>query len=294
MSGFGRVSHGCEASKPHVQGAGLGFRRELIDELKLRVPQCIDFFEIAPENWLRLGGALARDLSIFTERYPFVCHGLSLSIGGPTALNEGLIKDIGSFMAQNRITLYTEHLAYCSDDGYLYDLLPIPFTEEAVRYVVDRVCRVQDILGQKIALENTSYYAALPDSTMTEFDFLTAVVESADCLIHLDVNNVYVNSVNHNYDPRAFIRFLPSKRIVYLHIAGHDKVADDLLVDTHGTPVINPVWDLLAYAYSVHGVHPTLLERDSRMPSLAHLEKEIMHIAHIQAMSTSGHAARTP
>src|SRR5688500_2461229 len=182
---------------PRISRAGLGFRRELIPALKSHVPDVIDFFEIAPENWIGLGGAPGRDLSIFTERYPFVCHGLSLSIGGPAPLDEGLLQQIRQFLDQHQILFYTEHLSYCSDGGHLYDLLPIPFTEEAVKHVAGRVRRAQDILGRRIALENASFYLNAPITEMSEVDFIRAVLTEADCDLHLDVNNVYVNSINH-------------------------------------------------------------------------------------------------
>ncbi len=201
-------------------GAGLGFRRELIPALKTRVPDAIDFFELAPENWIDMGGAYGRELHGFTERYPFVCHGLSLSLGGPSPLDEMLLRKTRQFMDAHGITLYTEHLSYCSDDGHLYDLLPIPFTEEAVHYVAARIRRAQDILERRIAIENASYYTASPIAEMDEITFIRAVLEEADCDLHLDVNNVYVNSVNHRYDPLEFIRALPTERIVYLHIGG--------------------------------------------------------------------------
>ena len=274
-----------------LHGAGLGFRRELLDALKVQVPDALDFFEIAPENWIDFGGAPARDLRAFTERYPFVCHGLSLSIGGPSPLDEMLLKRIKSFMHAHRIQLYTEHLSYCSDDGHLYDLLPIPFTEEAVHYVAARVKRVQDILETRIALENTSFYVMAPIADMSEADFIRAVIDEADCLLHLDVNNVYVNSVNHRYDPIEFIRAMPTERIAYMHMAGHFQEAADLLVDTHGADVIDPVWQLLDQTYAVHGVHPTLLERDFNIPPLAELAREVAHIARMQA--NHAHAKRT-
>ena len=264
-------------------GAGLGFRRELIPALKTRVPDAIDFFELAPENWIDMGGAYGRELHGFTERYPFVCHGLSLSLGGPSPLDEMLLRKTRQFMDAHGITLYTEHLSYCSDDGHLYDLLPIPFTEEAVRYVAARIRRAQDILERRIAIENASYYTASPIAEMDEIMFIRAVLEEADCDLHLDVNNVYVNSVNHRYDPLEFIRALPTERIVYLHMAGHYRETVDLLVDTHGADVIDPVWTLLDATYQLHGVAPTLLERDFNIPPLADLEREVEHIARIQA-----------
>jgi hypothetical protein len=265
-----------------IYGAGLGLRRELIPELKAQVPSAIDFFEIAPENWIDFGGARGRDLQQFTERFPVVCHGLSLSLGGPTPLDEMFLKRIKNFLAQHRIPLYTEHLSYCSDDGHMYDLLPIPFTQEAVSYVAARIRRTQDILERQIAVENASYYVASPVADMSELEFIKAVLEEADCLLHLDVNNVYVNSVNHRFDPVAFLHALPGERIAYIHTAGHYKEAEDLIVDTHGADVIDPVWNLLEETYRTFGVFPTLLERDFNIPPLQELMKEVEHIAQLQ------------
>jgi len=266
-----------------LTGAGLGFRRELLPALKTHVPEAIQFFEIAPENWIDMGGAYGRALHSYTERYPFVLHGLSLSLGGPTPLDEMLLHKIRQFMDQHAISLYTEHLSYCSDDGHLYDLLPIPFTAEAVSYVAARVRRAQEILERRIAIENASFYTHAPIAEMDEITFIRAVLDEADCDLHLDVNNVYVNSVNHRYDPAAFIRALPTERIVYMHVAGHYHEADDLIVDTHGADVIDPVWQLLDDAYRLHGVVPTLLERDFNFPPLDVLVSEVTHIAQIQA-----------
>ncbi len=274
-----------------LQGAGLGFRRELIPALKAGVPPAIDFFEIAPENWIDLGGAYARDLRAFTERHPFVCHGLSLSLGGLTPLDEMLLKKIKAFMAAHQIPLYTEHLSYCSDDGHLYDRLPIPFTEAAVHYVAGRIRRAQDILEQRIAVENASYYVAAPIADMSEVEFIHAVLAEADCDLHLDVNNVYVNSVNHGFDPVEFLRQMPAERIVYLHMAGHYQEAPDLIIDTHGAEVIEPVWQLLDTAYALLGVAPTLLERDFNLPPLAELAAEVARIAQLQARYATAVAA---
>jgi len=266
-----------------LAGAGLGFRRELIPALKSRVPDAIDFFELAPENWIDMGGVYGRDLRSFTERYPFICHGLSLSLGGPSPLDEMLLHKTRQFMDTHGIALYTEHLSYCSDDGHLYDLLPIPFTEEAVKYVAARIRRAQDILERRIAVENASYYTRAPIAEMDELAFIRAVLDEAGCDLHLDVNNVYVNSVNHRYDPLEFIRALPTERIVYLHMAGHYVEAEDLIGDTHGADVIDPVWRLLDQTYRIHGVAPTLLERDFNIPPLDELVREVEHIARIQA-----------
>lgn len=269
-------------SRVTLHGAGLGFRRESLDELETRVPEVIDFFEVAPENWIDMGGILGRRFRAFAERYPFVCHGLSLSLGGPTPLDEVLLRKIKAFLDQYRIPLYTEHLSYCSDDGHLYDLLPIPMTEEAVNYVAARIRRTQDILERRIAVENASFYVNAPIAEMDEPAFVRAVLEEADCDLHLDVNNVYVNSVNHRFDPRAYIASLPAERVVYMHMAGHYYEAEDLIIDTHGADVIDPVWDLLDFTYQKIGVRPTLLERDFNIPPMSYLEKEVRQIAGLQ------------
>jgi len=264
-----------------VQGAGLGLRRDLLDALRDEIPTEIDFMEVAPENWLKVGGYLGKQFRDIAERVPVALHGLSLSIGGPSPLDEDLVRDIKSFMDDHHCPVYTEHLSYCSDDGHLYDLMPIPFTEEAVHYVAKRIRRVQDILERRIAMENVSYYAA-PGQEMEEIDFLRAVIEEADCDLHLDVNNIYVNSINHGYDPEVFLKAMPGERIVYCHVAGHYTEAEDLLVDTHGADVIDPVWKLLEVAYEAFGVFPTLLERDFNIPSLQELLKEVRVIHSLQ------------
>ena len=264
-----------------VQGAGLGLRRDLLDALRDEIPGEIDFMEVAPENWLKVGGYLGKQFRDIAERVPVALHGLSLSIGSPSPLDEELVRNIKRFMNEHHCPVYTEHLSYCSDDGHLYDLMPIPFTEEAVRYVAGRICRVQDILERRIAMENVSYYAA-PGQEMKEIDFIRAVIEEANCDLHLDVNNIYVNSINHGYNAEDFLRALPGERIVYCHVAGHYTEADDLLVDTHGADVIDPVWKLLEVAYETFGVFPTLLERDFNIPPLEELLREVRHIHSLQ------------
>jgi uncharacterized protein (UPF0276 family) len=240
--------------------------------------------EIAPENWIRVGGRLGKQLRSYTERFPFVCHGLSLSIGSPAELNRELLLDIKSFMAEHNIRYYSEHLSYCSDQGQLYDLLPIPFTEDAVYYVAARIREAQDILGQRIAIENASYYCA-PQQEMSEAEFINAVIKEADCALLLDVNNIYVNSINHRYDPIQFLNSLPGERTAYIHVAGHYHEAEDLRVDTHGAPVIDPVWSLLEHAYERFGVKPTLLERDFNIPSVAELMAELAEIKNRQEIA---------
>jgi uncharacterized protein (UPF0276 family) len=264
-----------------VQGAGLGLRRPLADKLMADPPADIDFMEVAPENWIHVGGALAKKLRFFTERYPFLIHGLSLSIGSPAPLDEQLVRDIKVFMADHNIRMYSEHLSYCGDDGHLYDLMPIPFTDDAVHYVADRVRRVQDILEQRIALENVSYYAPT-DTSMSEKEFLLAVLEEADCDLMLDINNIVVNSINHKYDASDFLRDMPAERIRYFHLAGHYVEDADLRIDTHGTAVDEQAWQLLDDAYTQFGPVPTLLERDFNFPPIEELLNEVRRIKQLQ------------
>jgi uncharacterized protein (UPF0276 family) len=208
-------------------------------------------------------------------------------------LDEGLLYKIRRFLDQHQALLYTEHLSYCSDDGHLYDLLPIPFTEEAVRYVSSRIRITQDILQRRIAIENASFYLQAPINEMREVEFIRSVLTEADCDLHLDVNNVYVNSINHNYDPIEFIRSMPTERIVYLHTAGHYQEDEDLVIDTHGEDVIEPVWSLLDESYRIHGVMPTLLERDFNIPPLDQLMDEVRRIARSQARYSQGNDVST-
>jgi uncharacterized protein (UPF0276 family) len=265
-----------------VHGAGLGLRRALTGPLADAEPGAIGFLEATPENWMEIGGTYAKTFRSFTERFSFVTHGLSLSIGSPAPLDEDFVRRVKKFLDLHGIRDYTEHLTYCSDNGHLYDLMPIPFTEEAVDYVAARIRRVQDILERRIALENASYYAA-PAQQMSEIDFIKAVLERGDCDLLLDVNNIYVNSINHRYDPVKFLEALPGERVRYIHIAGHYDEAEDLRVDTHGSDVIDPVWNLLDRAYAKFGVIPTLLERDFNIPPLHELMTEIDHINQLQA-----------
>lgn len=264
-----------------VQGVGLGLRRDFFDEV-LQTPELpIDFMEIAPENWLDFGGRQGRQLRTLTERWPFLCHGLSLDLGGPHPLDEDYIRRLKTFFDYHDIRAYTEHLSYCGDQGHLYDLMPIPFTQEAVNYVAERIRRVQDILERRIGIENVSFYA-MPSNEMNEQEFINAVLEEADCDLLFDVNNTYVNSINHGYDAEAFMKSMPTERMVYWHMAGHFDEADDLKIDTHGQPVKEAVWQLLEKSYATHGVVPTLLERDFNIPPLDELLQEVEQIRHYQ------------
>ncbi|TNF37660.1 MAG: DUF692 domain-containing protein [Gammaproteobacteria bacterium] len=272
-----------------LQGAGLGLRRNMLDEVAELTDADIDFLEVTPENWMGLGGELARKLQSLSERHAMVCHGLSLNVGGPAPLDTAFINDLKQFLDSHNIVCFSEHLSYCGDDGHLYDLMPIPFTDEAVHYVAQRIRQVQDQLQRRIAIENVSYYAA-PAQQLSEIEFVKAVVVEADCDLLLDVNNVYVNSVNHVYDAQAFIAALPAHRIAYLHIAGHYRESETLIVDTHGAEVIDPVWQLLDYTYQNHGIKPTLLERDFNLPPLAELLQEVNTIGHYQQLQETRYA----
>jgi uncharacterized protein (UPF0276 family) len=265
--------------------AGLGLRRSLLDALRTAPTGAFDFLECAPDNWIGVGGRLGEALADLSARHPVTCHGLSLSLGGVEPLDDTFLLRTRRFLDQHGVRLYSEHLSYCADDGHLYDLMPIPFTEEAVRHVAARIRHVQDVLGRRIAVENVSYYAA-PFQAMDEVDFVTAVLAEADCDLLLDVNNVYVNAINHGYDPHAFLARMPAERIASYHIAGHYDEAEDLKVDTHGAPVKDAVWDLLDVAYRLHGVRPTLLERDFNFPPLATLLGEVQRIRHAQQAVT--------
>ena len=269
---------------PHVSrqpSVGLGLRRGLLKDLQAAPAGDFDFLEVAPENWIGVGGAHGAALRELAERYPLSCHGLSLSLGGPAPLDCGFLQEVRVFLDHHRVEHYSEHLSYCSDDGHLYDLLPLPFTEEAVHHVAARIRQSQDILGRRLAVENVSYYAA-PRQDMDEVTFTNAVLREADCDLLLDVNNVYVNAINHGFDPRDFLARIEPGRVVGMHVAGHFDESDSLKIDTHGASVKPQVWSLLAEAYARFGAQPTLLERDFNFPAFAELVAELQTIRRLQ------------
>nr|WP_150802721.1 DUF692 domain-containing protein [Pseudomonas fluorescens] len=260
---------------------GLGLRRSLLNPLRDAPAGNFDFLEVAPENWIGIGGAHGAALRSLAERYPLSCHGLSLSLGGTAPLDVAFLQEVRVFLDQYKVPLYSEHLSYCSDDGHLYDLLPLPFTEEAVHHVAARIRQAQDVLGRRLAVENVSYYAA-PQQDMDELTFTNAVLQEADCDLLLDVNNVYVNSVNQRFDPQAFLAGITPDRVVAMHVAGHYDESDELKIDTHGAPVKPVVWALLAQAYTRFGAKPTLLERDFNFPAFEVLVAELNIIRQLQ------------
>ena len=266
-------------------GAGLGLRRAFLPALQEHpeaVSRGIDFVEVAPENWIGVGGRLARQFRQWLERFPLVCHGLSLSLGGPDPLDVAFLKRVKAFLDDTGAIHYTEHLSFSSADGQLYHLLPIPFTAEAVDYVAARIRQAQDVLERRIAVENVSCYAT-PGQEMDELAFINEVVAAADCALLLDVNNIAVNGVNFGFDAEAFLDGLPGDRAAYIHVAGHRVIAEDLRVDNHGAPVSAEVWALLERAYRNFGVLPTVLERDMHLPPVPELLDEAARIRAIQA-----------
>ncbi|PJI49063.1 MAG: hypothetical protein CTR55_06740 [Pseudomonas sp.] len=265
-----------------LQGAGLGLRRAMLPDLLTLDDRAVDFLEVAPDNWIGVGGSYGEGLARLAERFPLSCHGLSLSLGGPEPLDHIFLGRVRAFLDQHNVPLFSEHLSYCSDEGHLYDLIPMPFTDEAVRHIASRIREVQDLLGRRIAVENISYYAA-PYQALSEIDFLRAVLSEADCDLLLDVNNLYVNAHNHGYAAAGFLARVPAERVVCLHVAGHYDEAPELKIDTHGAAVRDDVWNLLASAYQHLGSVPTLLERDFNLPPLAELLGEVDTIRSLQA-----------
>ena len=265
---------------------GIGLRRGLLKDLQAAPVGAFDFLEVAPENWIGIGGAHGAAFRALAERYPLSCHGLSLSLGGPAPLDVGFLQEVRMFLDHYQVPLYSEHLSYCSDDGHLYDLLPLPFTEEAVQHVAARIRQSQDILSRRLAVENVSYYAA-PQQDMDELTFTNAVLREADCDLLLDVNNVYVNSINHGFDPQTFLAGIDATRVVAMHVAGHFDESDTLKIDTHGASVKPVVWSLLAQAYARFGVQPTLLERDFNFPAFSEWVSELQTIRRLQGAGVS-------
>ncbi|HEY0611943.1 MAG TPA: DUF692 domain-containing protein [Chitinophaga sp.] len=265
---------------------GIGFRKDFAADLLQGNAIQPAFIEVAPENWIGIGGYWKKLFRQALEQYPLFTHGLSLSIGSPDELDFAFLQKIKDFLRETNAQLYSEHLSYSKcDNAHLYDLLPIPFTMDAVKHVSQRIRTVQDFLERKIAIEIVSYYTPVAPE-MAEIDFINAILATADCDLLLDVNNIYVNSFNHRYDARAFIDRLPLERVRYIHMAGHEQVAEDLIIDTHGEAIIDPVYELFAYAMQkLNRDVPVLLERDFNIPELATLQYEIARLQTIKTNS---------
>lgn len=262
----------------NIKGVGLGFRRDFSDELIYDKAVKPDFVELAPENWMNIGGYWKKQLDRLAEAYPIICHGLSLSIGSPDELDLDFIKQVKTFLDTYDIKLYSEHLSYSKcDNAHLYDLLPIPFREDAANHVADRISKVQDILQRPFVMENVSYYTPVA-AEMTEAEFINSIVKRSGCNLLLDVNNVYVNAFNHGYQPKEFLEQLPLKSVAYVHMAGHTKVEDDLIIDTHGEAIIDPVYDLFEWTIAKLDEVPVLLERDFNIPEMKELQTELNNL----------------
>ncbi len=262
-------------------GIGIGFRKEFADEFIDNNNFSPDFIEFAPENWIDMGGYWKKILNKVTEKYPSLCHGLSLSIGSPEKLDMNFLRKLKTFLDEYNIDIYSEHLSYTkAENAHLYDLLPIPFREDAVKHVVTRINQVQDFLERPLVIENVSYYTPVA-AEMSEEEFISNIVNESGCKLLLDVNNVYVNAFNHNYDSYAFIDAMPLDTVAYIHMAGHTKVAPDMIIDTHGQAIIDPVYDLFNYTVSKINPVPILLERDFNIPETKELVAEMKKIKDI-------------
>lgn len=255
---------------------GIGYRKEFSKTFLNTDVLQPDFVEVAPENWLGVGGYWKKELKQVLEKYPLYCHGLSLSVGSPEGIDIGFVKQVKQFLEDTQAVLYSEHLTFSKvDNAHLYDLLPIPFTQKAIERVSENILQVQDILKRPLILENGSYYTVL-EAEMSEADFINEIVNRTGCELLLDVNNVYVNAFNFKYDAEKFIQSMPLDKVKYIHMAGHYKVNDHLIIDTHGEDIIDPVYNLLAWAIEKIGKDiPVLLERDFNIPDLENLQYEI-------------------
>ncbi len=257
---------------------GLGLRRDIAEEILDNRILTPDFLEFAPENWMGMGGAWLKVMERALEAYPITCHGLSLSLGSPEELDWEFIGELKEFLDTYKVGIYSEHLSYTkSKNAHLYDLLPIPFRQDAIDHVVDRIRRVQDRLERPLAIENVSYYTPVA-AEMTEVEFVSEIVDRAGCNLLLDVNNVYVNAFNHNYDAKDFIGKLPLDKVAYIHMAGHEQVEPDLIIDTHGQPIIDPVYELFEWTIQKMDPVPVLLERDYNFEDLEQIQGELTQI----------------
>jgi uncharacterized protein (UPF0276 family) len=265
------------------QYTGLGFRKDFAEELLQTDILKPSFIELAPENWIGMGGYWKKQLDKAAEKFPITCHGLSLSIGSPDELDVDFVKAVKKFLDQYKVKVYSEHLSYSKcDNAHLYDLLPIPFRMDAVKHIVKRIKQVQDILQRPLVLENVSYYTPVA-AEMQEHEFISAIVNESGCNMLLDVNNVYVNAFNHKYNAKEFLSKLPLDKVAYVHMAGHEQVSDTLIIDTHGQAVIDPVFELFEHAIELINPVPVLLERDFNIPELSEMQDELNRLDSIIA-----------
>ncbi len=256
-------------------GVGMGLRREISEDLVRQLPKNLDCLEIAPENYLNTGGKLFREFKKLSDHYPVLFHSISFSVGSLNPLDWDYFKAAKQFIKRHGAQWVSDHLCYSSVLGaQFHDLLPLPFSAEAVDHVVPRIRQIQDFFEMPFAIENISYYAHPGKPEMKEWEFLKTVLEAADCALLLDVNNIYVNSVNHGFDPYEYLKNIPLERVQQIHVAGH-RLWEDFLLDTHGADVVDPVWDLLRFVAERVEVPSLILERDHHLPALELLLREV-------------------
>lgn len=255
-------------------GFGLGLRTDHYNTILETKPN-LDWFEVLSENYMIPGGKPLHYLDKIRANYPCVMHGVSLSIGSTAKIDVDYLRDLRKLADRIQPAWISDHLCWTGAHGQnMHDLLPLPYSEETAKHVAERVKIVQDYLGRQILLENVSSYASYVDSTMTEWEFISQVSEAADCLLLLDVNNIYVSSYNHQFDAKTFIDGVPKNRIQQIHLAGHSNLGD-YIIDTHDAPVIDPVWHLYEYAIAKFGAVSTMIERDDHIPALEVLIEEL-------------------
>lgn len=275
-------------------GFGLGLRPVHYEALLNEHRGSVSWLEVLTENYLIPGGRPLHYLERLRPHYPFALHGVSLSIGSADPLNVDYLREVKALAQRFEAVWISDHLCWTGVDGVnLHDLMPLPYTEEALNHVVTRIAQVQDVLGQRLLLENVSSYVSYPHSEMTEWEFLAEIAQRADCLLLLDVNNVYVSSVNHGFDPHAYLRGIPVERVQQFHLAGHSRhagCATEYLIDTHDAPIIEPVWQLYAAAIERFGQVTTMIERDDNIPALEVLLEELTRARSIAA-ATAARAA---
>lgn len=259
-----------------LSGVGLGLRWPFLEELLEREDAPLSFVEVSPENYMRRGGYFPDALARAGERYAVLSHGLTMSLGGTDPLNDGYFRELKKLLAAVGATSHSDHLCWSGTErAMLHDLLPLPFTREAVTHVVGRFREARDRLEMPLAIENISYYAPLGEPEMTEAQFLCEVLDRTGGGLLLDVNNVLVNAINHRFDAEAFLEALPLDRVVQLHVAGHHRWDDDLLVDTHGATAPSRVHELMSWVIERTGPLPVILERDQLIPPLDDLLDEV-------------------
>jgi uncharacterized protein (UPF0276 family) len=257
-----------------LSGFGLGLRTPHYEAI-LSESHAVDWLEVITENYLGLGGKPLDYLERIRERFPLVMHGVSLSIGSTDPIDFEYLAMVRALALRIEPHWISDHLCWTGVDGRnLHDLLPLPYTEEALACVAARVGQVQDALGRQILLENVSSYLSFHADEMSEWDFLREVAARADCNILLDINNIYVSSVNHGFDPAKYLQAMPKSRVRQFHLAGHSDMGGHL-IDTHDHPIVAPVWDLYAQAVALFGDVPTMIERDDNIPELGELVAEL-------------------